>query len=132
MGTASLMDWLIDTNILIDHLRGTPRATAFLRRARKQQTLWVSVITVAEIHAGQRMKQAKERATVMRFLKLFRIAYLDAAGAAHGGEDLRGYAKGLAAALSAATAINKRRRRETRNARHFPGIRELICESPHS
>ncbi|HJQ26494.1 MAG TPA: PIN domain-containing protein [Blastocatellia bacterium] len=53
------MDWLIDTNILIDHLRGTPRATTFLRNARKQQTLWISVITVAEIHAGQGMKEAE-------------------------------------------------------------------------
>ena len=27
------MDWLVDTNILIDHLRGVPKATTFDRLA---------------------------------------------------------------------------------------------------
>ena len=47
------MDWLVDTNILIDHLRGTPKATTFLRQARSAGTLWLSAITVAEVYADQ-------------------------------------------------------------------------------
>lgn len=125
------MDWLIDTNVLIDHLRGTSRATAFLRKARKQQMLWISVITVAEIHAGQRMKQPKERATVIRFLNLFRIAYLDGTVAAKGGEIVRDYGAALPDALIAATAISKGLRLATRNTRHFQGIPQLIVESPY-
>ena len=42
------MDWLVDTNILIDHLRGVPKATTFLRQARRAGTLWLSAITFAE------------------------------------------------------------------------------------
>src|SRR2546430_1230623 len=47
------MDWLVDTNILIDHLRGVPKATTFLRQARSAGTLWLSAITVAQGYAGQ-------------------------------------------------------------------------------
>jgi len=47
------MDWLVDTNILIDHLRGVPKATTFLRQAGSAGTLWLSAITVAEVYAGQ-------------------------------------------------------------------------------
>ncbi|MFL6215389.1 MAG: type II toxin-antitoxin system VapC family toxin [Blastocatellia bacterium] len=125
------MDWLIDTNILIDHLRGVPRATAFLRKARKQQTLWVSVITVAEIHAGRRMKQSKERAAVVRFLKLFRVVYLDGAIAVKGGEIVRDHSTALPDALIAATAISKGLKLATRNTRRFQGISDLILESPY-
>jgi predicted nucleic acid-binding protein len=127
----TLTDWLIDTNILIDHLRGTSRATAFLREARKQQTLWLSVITVAEIHAGQRMKQSKECAAVIRLFKLFRIAYLDGAIAAKGGEIVRDYGTAFPDALIAATAISKGLRLATCNTRHFEGLADLIVQSPY-
>lgn len=125
------MDWLIDTNILIDHLRGTARATAFLRKARKQQTLWISVITVAEIYAGQQMRQPKEKAKVVRFLRLFRVAYLDGTIAAIGGEIARDYGTALPDALIAATALSKGLRLATRNVRHFQGIPNLIVQSPY-
>jgi hypothetical protein len=45
MEAAALMDWLVDTNILIDHLRGVSKATTFLRQARGAGTLWISAVT---------------------------------------------------------------------------------------
>jgi predicted nucleic acid-binding protein len=131
MGATTLMDWLIDTNILIDHLRGTACATAFLRKARKHQTLWISVITIAEIHAGQQMQQRKEKAKVIRFLKLFRVAFLDGTIAAIGGEIARDYSASLPDALIAGTALNKGLRLATRNLRHFQGIPNLTVQSPY-
>lgn len=38
MEAATLMDWLVDTNILIDHLRGVSKATTFLRQPFDDQT----------------------------------------------------------------------------------------------
>lgn len=131
MGTATLMDWLVDTNILIDHLRGMASATAFLRQARRQGTLWISVITVAEIYAGQKMKQPKEAARVRRFLRLFRVAYLDGTIAAAGGEIAREHGIALPDALLAATALSKGLRLATRNLRHFAGIPNLIAQAPY-
>ena len=77
------------------------------------------------------MKQSKERAAVIRFLKLFRVAYLDGAIAVKGGEIVRDYGTALPDALIAATALNKGLRLATRNTRHFEGIRDLSLESPY-
>jgi predicted nucleic acid-binding protein len=79
------MDWLVDTNILIDHLRGVPKATTFLRQTRRAGTLWLSAITVAEVYAGQGTRQSKQAAKVSRLLNLFRIAYVDVSVARLGG-----------------------------------------------
>lgn len=65
------MDWLVDTNILVDHLRGVSKATTFLRQARSAGTLWLSAITVAEVYAGQGTRQSKQAAKVSRLLNLF-------------------------------------------------------------
>ena len=86
MEAATLMDWLVDTNILIDHLRGVSKATTFLRQARSAGALWISAVTVAEVYAGQRTRQAKQAAKVSRLLNLFRIAYVDGVVAKLGGE----------------------------------------------
>ncbi|MEW6129461.1 MAG: type II toxin-antitoxin system VapC family toxin [Acidobacteriota bacterium] len=125
------MDWLIDTNILIDHFRGVSQATQFLRRERKQGILWVSVITVAEIYAGQKMKLPREAAKVNRFLNLFRIAYLDEPVAIEGGKITREYAVALPDALIAATALNKDLTLATRNLRHFEKIPTLQVKAPY-
>ena len=86
MEAPTLMDWLVDTNILIHHLRGVSKATVFLRQARSTGTLWISAITVAEVYAGQKTRQSKQAAKVDRFLNLFRVAYLDGVVARLGGE----------------------------------------------
>ena len=125
------MDWLIDTNILIDHFRGVAKATKFLRDTRKHGTLWVSVITVAEIHAGQGMKRPREFAKIKRFFNLFRIAYLDESMAMEGGKIVREYVVALPDALIAATALSKDLVLATRNIRHFDKIPHLKVQAPY-
>ena len=41
---------LLDTNVLIDYLRNVPQACRYLERA--EGPLWISALTVAELHAG--------------------------------------------------------------------------------
>jgi predicted nucleic acid-binding protein len=43
---------LLDTDILIDYLRGQVKAVAFLKKTRRH--LLVSALTVAELHVGVR------------------------------------------------------------------------------
>jgi hypothetical protein len=44
--------WLIDTDVLVDYLRGQPSAVAFIQQA--PVAFWVSTMTVAELFAGIR------------------------------------------------------------------------------
>jgi predicted nucleic acid-binding protein len=39
MEATTLMDWLVDTNILIDHLRGVSKATTFLQYCNSEPTI---------------------------------------------------------------------------------------------
>lgn len=131
MEAATLMDWLVDTNILIDHLRGVSKATTFLRQARNAGTLWISAVTVAEVYAGQRTRQAKQAAKVSRLLNLFRIAYLDGVVAKLGGEIARDCGTALPDALIAATAVRKGLVLATRNTAHFAEIPDLDARAPY-
>ena len=117
------MDWLVDTNILIDHLRGVAKATTFLRQARSSGTLWLSAITVAEVYAGQGTRQSKQASKVTRLLNLFRTAYVDGSVARLGGEIARDCGTALPDALIAATASAKDwflRPATLRTSRTFP------------
>lgn len=125
------MDWLVDTNILIDHLRGVSKATTFLRQAGNGGTLWVSAITIAEVFAGQKTRQLKQAAKVGRLLNHFRIAYLDGVVAKLGGEIVRDCGTALPDALIAATALRKGLVLATRNTSHFGNIPNLDIRAPY-
>lgn len=131
MEAATLMDWLVDTNILIDHLRGVSKATTYLRQARSAGMLWISAVTIAEVYAGQRTRQAKQAAKVSRLLNLFRIAYVDGVVAKLGGEIARDCGTLLPDALIAATAVRKGLVLATRNISHFQHIPNLDVRAPY-
>jgi predicted nucleic acid-binding protein len=62
---------LLDSDILIDHLRGYEPARQYLKRFEAGEGQgYLSIITVAELAAGQ-MRQAEEEAKVQRLLALF-------------------------------------------------------------
>jgi predicted nucleic acid-binding protein len=111
---------LIDTDVLIDYLRGLPQAAAYLE-ARGERLL-VSAITVAELYAG--VQPGEERRVMDRFVSAFEIVSLTRDIAQKGGLYRRDYGPshgvGLADALIAATAELSQARLITLNARHFP------------
>lgn len=114
------MSWLVDTDVLVDYLRGQPAARAFLE-ARAGEPLAVSVITVAELHAGAR---EPEKPALEALLSVFTQLPVDAAIARQAGAWRRAYrdshGTGLADALIAATALSCGATLATLNTRHFP------------
>jgi predicted nucleic acid-binding protein len=124
------MTTLVDTSVMIDHLRGHPGARAVLERARADgERLIASVLSKIEVLAG--MLPAEERAT-RQLLRVFEWIPVDdplaeRAGVlahsfvrSHPGVDPVDYA--IAATTERFDAVLW-----TRNRRHFPmfsGLRE--------
>jgi predicted nucleic acid-binding protein len=118
--------FLIDTDVLVDFLRGRDEAVAFLESADAH--LLVSVITVAELFAGCRNDVEGER--LETFLGAFEIVPVDADIAAAGGRHRATYGPahgtGLADALIAATSRAAAAKLVTRNRRHFPMVDDVL------
>lgn len=123
------MNLVVDTSVLIDHLRGDARATGVLLRAvREGDDLWSVSVVRTEVLVG--MRDGEEEATAraldqLRWLEVD-IALADAAGQigrrylrSHPGVDTVDYL--LAAAVERLGA-----RLLTQNVRHFPMIEGLL------
>ncbi len=111
---------LLDTDVLIDFLRGRPEAREFI--ANLPQKAAVSVVTVAELHVG--VREGGERQALDAMLATFRILLLDVGIAQQGGLLRRDYGKshgvGLNDALIAATAQSHGLPLATLNHKHYP------------
>ena len=122
---------LLDSDILIDHLRGYEPARQYLKRFETGEVQgYLSIITVAELAAGQ-MRQDDEEAKVQQLLALFTHIDLHFALAWRGGEIRRRYQTRLADALIAATALSHDLPLATRNLQHFTPIEGLRVEKPY-
>jgi hypothetical protein len=111
---------LVDTDILVDFLRGGKEAVEFIRI--HSQEIILSSIVVAELYAG--VKGAQEETTLDDFISLFRVVPVTAEIAKTGGLTKRDFGKshglGLADAIMAATAQAENADLRTLNIRHFP------------
>lgn len=116
---------LVDTDVLIDFLRGYEAARDFVAQLPEQ--VFVSAITVAELHVG--VRNGKERAALTEFLGTLETLPLDAETAAEGGLLRRDYGPshgvGLNDALIAATALRHNLELATLNRKHYPMVKEL-------
>jgi predicted nucleic acid-binding protein len=122
---------LLDSDILIDHLRGDEPARQYLKRFEAgERQGYLSIITVAELAAGQ-MRQEQEEEKVHQLLALFTHIALDFAIAWRGDEIRRQYHTRLADALIAATALSCHLQLSTRNLQHFTPIEGLRVEKPY-
>lgn len=111
---------LVDTDILVDYLRGHPKAVALVRK--DSERIILPSIVAAELYAG--VKGEEELAALDRFVDLFRIVPVSAAIARKGGLYSRDYTKshglGLADAIVAATADAEDAKLKTLNVKHYP------------
>ncbi len=111
---------LVDTDILVDYLRGTPGAVAFIES--RSEDLLASVISVAELFAG--LREGRERASLESFIAAFNMIPVDREIAERGGiyrrDFMRSHRLGLADALIAATADVMDAELATLNVKHFP------------
>lgn len=117
---------LIDTDVLIDYLRGRPEAVAYLESL--SEDLLISAITIAELYAG--VRDGKERSQLDIFISAFEVAPTSREVAVKGGLYRRDYGRshgtGLPDALIAATAESQQATLVTLNAKHFPMLTHVI------
>lgn len=117
---------LIDTDVLIDYLRGQADAVADLEGLT--DTLMMSVITQAELYSG--VREGTERSALDAFVTVFDRVDVDPEIARVGGLFRRDYGPshkvGLADALIAATSEHRRATLVTLNQKHFPMLSRVI------
>lgn len=106
---------LLDSDVLVDHLRGKRRITA------GSDELHVSAVSRAELFSGR----GTEERRVRRLLEPMTSLPVDDAIAERAGRLRRGTRRRLPDALIAATALEHRLTLVTRNVRDFEGIRGL-------
>ncbi len=118
---------LVDSDILIAHLRGVPDARSWLREARLRSPLGISVVTVAELTGGMR---SAERREVWALLNVMRPEPVTELVARRAGELRRRFRRshtgiGIADYLVAATALELGAELATLNVKHFPMFDDL-------
>lgn len=121
---------LVDSDILIAHLRRLPVARDWLVEARRRTgPLGISVVSIAELTGGMRSAERREVSRLIDSLQPFPV---DTTIAVRGGELQRRYRRshsaiGLADYLIAATAAAHGLELATLNVRHFPMITGLAA-----
>jgi len=124
-----MADYLLDTNVLILHLRRNPDITTLLAELSDSGVLYVSVLTRTEVLAGM---HAHEEARTLELLDALALLPADAAVADRAGRLIyrnarQGTRLSFADALIGATALQHNLTLVTANARHFP-LPELRVE----
>jgi len=118
---------LVDSDVLIAHLRGYATARDWLIQARRAGPVAISVVSVAEVVGGMR---SAERQAVWRLLSAFRIEAATEFVGRRAGELMRRYRRshdgiGLGDYLIAATVDVNGLELATLNTRHFPMFPDL-------
>jgi len=123
---------LIDTDILIDHLRGLDKAKEYLKKIESGKVKGViSVITEAELSAGESMRDILVQIKVRRLVRILEKVEVTSEIAWKAGELRRNYKCRLMDALIAATALNLNLKLVTRNVKHYEKIKGLEIEEPY-
>ncbi len=126
---------VIDSDILIDHLRGFQPAIDFLLRIFSGEfTGHISVLTEMELLTGVRPKKG-EREKIEALIGRFTAIPVSSNIARQAGKLLRQHrAKGLSPvdAIIASTALDLTAILVTRNAKHFGFIEGLLTLTPYS
>lgn len=126
---------LVDSDILIAHLRGLDAARDWLLDARSKGPLAISVVSIAELVGGMR---SGERREVWQLVASFRAEPVTEVVARQAGDFRRQHRRshsgiGLGDYLIAATTEVKGYQLATLNVRHFPmfkGLRPPFAVSP--
>lgn len=118
---------LVDSDVLIAHLRGVEQAHAWLRKARTDGVLAVSVVSIAELTGGMR---SAERRQVWSLIGSLRAEPVSELVARRAGELMRQYRRshsgiGIADYVIAATAELRGHVLATLHVRHFPMFGDL-------
>ncbi len=123
--------WLLDTSILVDLLRGSKTARAWIDSLPETMRA-ISVITAAELEAGCRNRA--EQHTVERELELYEIVWLSEDVSQMALELYKqfhlSHSVGFFDCLIATTALRNELRLAALNLKHFP-FPDLKSERPY-
>ena len=119
---------IIDSDVIIEILRGNAGTAAWLRRQRAAgASLRYSPVTRAEIRAGAR---PKERPVISALFAGMTATPIDASTADLAGDQLVRYGRShgvqMGDALIAAAALEHSDELATFNLKHFPGVTKTI------
>lgn len=121
--------FMIDTDVLIEYLRGSDRAAKFLEGL--EGDLIISAVSVAEVFSG--VKGSEEMNALDQFMLAFQTIPIDDRLARQAGlirqEYHPSHGVGLADALIAATALDEGAELFTFNRRHYPMVKDVSL--PH-
>lgn len=116
---------LADTDVMVDFLRGYPKAVALVKNNSSQIIL--SCVVAAELYAGVRSE--REMTALDSLMRLFNIIPISFDLAKAAGLYQRDYARshgiGLADAIIAATAAAENAEILTLNTKHYPMVKGL-------
>ena len=116
---------LLDTDLLIDFLRGHPEAIQLLEISNHE--FWISAVSVAELYVG--VRDGKEREVLDQLIGLLRVVEITTEIAQQAGLWRRKYSRshgtGIMDALIAACADSLRAPLVTLNLKHFPMLTEI-------
>lgn len=123
---------LVDTDVLIAHLRGLPAARDWLARERSRGQLVISAVSVTEVTGGMR---SGERSAVRSLLDAMTCLPATCEVAERAGAYQRTYRRShsgisLGDYLIAATAAASGEDLATLNVRHFPMFPDLAPPFP--
>jgi predicted nucleic acid-binding protein len=111
---------LLDTDILINFLRGREKTRAFLSSLSDEATLYCSVITVAEIFAGMKEQERKKTEELLDSLNMIEVTKQIAEKAGSYKNRIKSQILELDDCLIAASAESLDAILATGNTKHYP------------
>ena len=122
---------LIDTDFLINFLRGKKTAQNYLLSLLEDSTIYCSAITVAEIYAGMKEHEKEKTTELIDSLNIFEVTREIAEKAGEYKRNERKQSLELDDCLIAATACIKGALLATGNLKHYPmeDIKKITVKS---
>lgn len=124
----SIMGFLLDSVILIDHFNGLSSATAFIRKQQRRR-LCISVVTRAEVLVG--FKKQDEKAMALELLDLFETLAINQEIADEAAMLRQHYNWKLPDAFQAAIAKHHSLKLVTRNTKDFDPDKHRFVITPY-
>ena len=117
--------YFIDSDVLIDYLRGYSATRGFLLGLKKKGILITSVVNIVEIYSGKDIKNRKKKKIIDDFMDEFKIIALEKDLSKEAGKIRMEHQTPFADAIIAASAIKTKSFLVTRNIKHFSKIKGL-------
>lgn len=111
---------VVDTDVLILHLRGNESVRVMLRKAAQDSLLCCSAITIGEIHAGLRDEEREKTEKLINSLMVLDVDKRIAALAGDYRRTIKGHHLELDDCLIAATCVVHQASLITGNSKHYP------------